>query len=152
MAGPASAVSFDAGGYDTSIYGYARLNASYDIDENVSNDTSSFSYSDINVGAAEKNEATGYFGSEATQTRIGIVTTSPEGVEVKVEADFRGGFRLRHGYGSYKGVLAGQTWSNFSSFVGNNLHFGLRRSARFSWLSEPGSTASLHKRPDLRVS
>jgi hypothetical protein len=119
MAGPASAVSFDAGGYDTSIYGYARLNASYDIDENVSNDTSSFDYSKINVGANEKNEATGYFGSEATQTRIGIVTTSPEGVEVKVEADFRGGFRLRHGYGSYKGVLAGQTWSNFTSFVGN---------------------------------
>ncbi|MGK2188142.1 MAG: hypothetical protein ACI97Y_000048, partial [Pseudomonadales bacterium] len=51
MAGPASAVSFDAGGYDTSIYGYARLNASYDIDENVSNDTSSFDYSKINVGA-----------------------------------------------------------------------------------------------------
>jgi hypothetical protein len=119
MAGPASAVSFDAGGYDTSIYGYARLNASYDIDENVSNDTSSFGYSDINVGAAETNEATGYFGSESNQTRIGIVTTSPEGVEVKVEADFRGGFRLRHGYGSYKGVLAGQTWSNFTSFVGN---------------------------------
>ncbi|MFT7291758.1 MAG: hypothetical protein ACI8SG_000655, partial [Marinobacter psychrophilus] len=79
----------------------------------------SFDYSKINVGANEKNEATGYFGSEATQTRIGIVTTSPEGVEVKVEADFRGGFRLRHGYGSYKGVLAGQTWSNFTSFVGN---------------------------------
>ena len=119
VAGPASAVSFDTGGYDTSIYGHARLNASYDIDEKVSNDTSSFKYSEINVGTDEDNEATGYFGSEATQTRIGIVTTSPEGLEIKVEADFRGGFRLRHGYGSYKGVLAGQTWSNFSSFAGN---------------------------------
>ena len=37
-----------------------------------------------------------------------------------VEGDFRGGtLRLRHGYGSYKGVLAGQTWSNYNSFVGN---------------------------------
>lgn len=142
MAGPASAVSFDAGGYDTSIYGYARLNASYDIDENVSNDTSSFSYSDINVGADETNEATGYFGSEATQTRIGIVTTSPEGVEVKVEADFRGGFRLRHGYGSYKGVLAGQTWSNFTSFVGNT--------STLDFDSLPGTAGYQSRVPQLR--
>jgi hypothetical protein len=142
MAGPASAVSFDAGGYDTSIYGYARLNASYDIDENVSNDTSSFSYSDINVGADETNEATGYFGSESTQTRIGIVTKSPEGLEVKVEADFRGGFRLRHGYGSYKGVLAGQTWSNFTSFVGNT--------STLDFDSLPGTAGYQSRVPQLR--
>jgi len=42
MAGPASAVSFDAGGWNTSVNGYARLNASYDIDEDVSSSTRSF--------------------------------------------------------------------------------------------------------------
>ncbi|MCL1478364.1 MAG: porin [Marinobacter sp.] len=40
-----------------------------------------------------------------------------------MEGDFRGNgggsVRLRHAYGSYKGILAGQTWSNFTSFVGN---------------------------------
>ncbi|MGK0522527.1 MAG: hypothetical protein ACI92N_000150 [Pseudomonadales bacterium] len=123
LAGQAGAVSFDAGGWNTSVYGYARLNASYDIDENVSSSTRSFNYNAINVGAAEDNEASGYFGADAFQSRIGIKTTSPEGVTFNVEGDFRGGgggtLRLRHAYGSYNGVLAGQTWSNFTSFVGN---------------------------------
>jgi hypothetical protein len=123
MAGPASAVSFDAGGWDTSVNGYARLNASYDIDEDVSSSTRSFNYNAINVGAAENNEATGSFGADAFQSRIGVKTTSPEGVTVNIEGDFRGSgggsVRLRHAYGSYKGILAGQTWSNFTSFVGN---------------------------------
>jgi hypothetical protein len=123
LAGQAGAVSFDAGGWNTSVYGYARLNASYDIDENVSSSTRSFDYNAINVGAAEDNEASGYFGADAFQSRIGLKTTSPEGVTFNVEGDFRGGgggtLRLRHAYGSYNGVLAGQTWSNFTSFVGN---------------------------------
>lgn len=120
MAGQAGAVSFDAGGWDTSVYGYARLNASYDIDENVSTSTRSMDYSAINVGSAEDNEPTGYFGADAVQSRIGIKTTSPEGVVFNVEGDFRGGnLRLRHAYGSYNGVLAGQTWSNYTSFVGS---------------------------------
>ena len=123
MAGPASAVSFDAGGWDTSVNGYARLNASYDIDEDVSSSTRSFNYNAINVGAAENNEATGSFGADAFQSRIGVKTTSPESVTVNIEGDFRGSgggsVRLRHAYGSYKGILAGQTWSNFTSFVGN---------------------------------
>ncbi|MBU2953487.1 DcaP family trimeric outer membrane transporter [Marinobacter sp. F3R08] len=120
VAGQAGAVSFTAGDYDMAVYGYARLNASYDIDENVSTSTRSFNYNAINVGAAEDNEATGYFGADAVQSRIGVRATSPEGVMVNVEGDFRGGtIRLRHAYGSYKGVLAGQTWSNFTSFVGN---------------------------------
>jgi hypothetical protein len=123
IAGPASAVSFDAGGWDTSVYGYARLNASYDIDEDVSSSTRSFNYNAINVGAAEDNEATGSFGADAFQSRIGVNTTSPEGLTVNIEGDFRGSgggsVRLRHAFGSYKGILAGQTWSNFTSFVGN---------------------------------
>jgi len=65
-------------------------------------------------------EATGHFDADAVQSRIGVKTVSPEGVTFNVEGDFRGGtLRLRHGYGSYKGVLAGQTWSNYNSFVGN---------------------------------
>jgi hypothetical protein len=120
MAAPASAVSFDAGGWNTSVYGYARLNASYDIDENVTSSTQSFNYNAINVGAAEDNEATGYFDADAVQSRIGVKTTSPEGVVFNIEGDFRPGtLRLRHAYGSYNGILMGQTWSNFTSFVGS---------------------------------
>ncbi|MGO1233965.1 MAG: DcaP family trimeric outer membrane transporter, partial [Marinobacter sp.] len=46
----------------------------------------------------------------------------PEGVKMVVEGDFRGSgggeLRLRHAYGEYNGILAGQTWSNFNSFAG----------------------------------
>ncbi|WP_434049668.1 hypothetical protein [Marinobacter salarius] len=118
VAAQAQAVSFEAGGYEASVYGYARFNASYDIDEEVGISTRSGSYNLINTSGSDG--ATGHFGADAVQTRIGVKTTSPEGVNVTVEGDFRGGtLRLRHGYGEYKGVLMGQTWSNYTSFVGN---------------------------------
>ncbi|MDO3720867.1 DcaP family trimeric outer membrane transporter [Marinobacter sp. chi1] len=118
VAGQASAANFSAGEYDMSVYGYARLNASYDIDEEVGISTRSGAYSAINTTDAD--EPTGVFGADAVQTRIGVKTTTPEGVNITVEGDFRGGtLRLRHGFGEYNGVLMGQTWSNFNSFVGN---------------------------------
>ena len=119
-ASQAMAVELQTGDYKSSLYGYARLNASYDINEDVSSSTRSFDYSAINVGAAEDNEVTGFFGADAVQSRIGFKTMSPEGVTFNIEGDFRPGtLRLRHAYGSYHGVLMGQTWSNFTSFVGN---------------------------------
>ncbi|MBW0147450.1 DcaP family trimeric outer membrane transporter [Marinobacter arenosus] len=120
VAGQAGAVSFTAGDYDMALYGYARLNASYDIDSNQALSTRSGSYAGL---AGNDNAAEGHFGADAFQSRIGLKATSPEGVLVNVEGDFRGGgggsLRLRHAYGSYMNVLAGQTWSNFTSFVGN---------------------------------
>ncbi len=114
----ANAVSFNAGDYDVSVYGYGRLNASYDIDSNQATPfgTRSASFS----GLANNDDAPdGHFGADAVQSRLGVTTTSPEGVKVTVEGDFRPGtMRLRHGFGEYNGVLMGQTWSNFSSFVG----------------------------------
>ncbi len=120
VAGQAGAVSFTAGDYDMAVYGYARFNASYDIDSNQALSTRSGSYDGL---AGNDDAAEGHFGADAFQSRIGVKATSPEGVMVNVEGDFRGGgggsLRLRHAYGSYMGVLAGQTWSNFTSFVGN---------------------------------
>jgi hypothetical protein len=127
MAGPAGAIDFKAGDYDVAVYGYARLNATYDIDENIAGrGTRSADFSKINVGAAEANEASGHFGADARQSRIGFQVMSPEGVKVVVEGDFRGtastgngDLRLRHAYGEYNGWLMGRYWSNFTSFVGN---------------------------------
>lgn len=120
VAGQAGAVSFTAGDYDMAVYGYARLNASYDIDSNQALSTRSGSYAGL---AGNDDAAEGHFGADAFQSRIGVKATSPEGVMVNVEGDFRGSgggsLRLRHAYGSYMGILAGQTWSNFTSFVGN---------------------------------
>ncbi|SFR45607.1 hypothetical protein SAMN04488073_1520 [Marinobacter gudaonensis] len=120
VAGQAGAVNFKAGDYDMSVYGYARFNASYDVDSNQALSTRSGSYAGL---AGNDNAPEGHFGADAFQSRIGVKTTSPEGVMINIEGDFRGGgggtLRLRHAYGSYNGVLAGQTWSNFTSFVGN---------------------------------
>lgn len=125
-AGHASAFDFKAGGYDASVYGYARLNATYDIDENLatSRGTRSANYSQINTSGAD--EPTGIFGADAVQSRLGVKVMTPEDVKVVVEGDFRGAngtsnsnLRLRHAYGEYHGVLMGQTWSNYNSFVGN---------------------------------
>lgn len=120
IASQAGAFELSAGDYQAELYGYARFNASYDIDEEIGISTRAGAFSAINTGAAEDDEVTGHFGADAVQTRIGLRTTTPEGVKVVVEGDFRGGtLRLRHGYGEFKGVLLGQTWSNFNSFVGN---------------------------------
>jgi len=117
MASQAGAVSFSAGDYDVNVYGYARLNASYDVDSDQSLSTRSGSYGGL---AGNDDAAEGHFGADAVQSRLGFKTTSPEGLNVTVEGDFRpGNLRLRHAFGEYKGVLMGQTWSNFTSFVGN---------------------------------
>lgn len=130
IASPASAMTIlgdadhmsDLKGYKIDIYGYARLNASYDIDEDIASSTRSTSFGAINTGADEDNEATGFFGADAFQSRIGVKTVTPQGVKIVVEGDFRGSgggeLRIRHAYGEYKGVMAGRNWSNYNSFVG----------------------------------
>ncbi|WP_166257837.1 DcaP family trimeric outer membrane transporter [Marinobacter salicampi] len=119
VAAQASAVEFSAGEYEMNLYGYGRLNASYDIDNNNALSTRSASYGSL----ATDSGSDGHFGADAFQSRIGLTTMTPEGVKVNIEGDFRGGgggtLRLRHAYGSYKNVLMGQTWSNYTSFVGN---------------------------------
>jgi hypothetical protein len=122
MAGQVQAFDFSAGDVDASVYGYARLNMSYDLDENIANPghrAGDFS----KLGGADQ-DADGHFGAAASQSRIGVKATNSDGVMVNIEGDFMGAdyqggaLRLRHAYGSYNGILAGQTWSNYNSFVG----------------------------------
>ena len=143
VAGQAGAVSFTAGDYDMAVYGYARLNASYDIDSNQALSTRSGSYAGL---AGNDDAADGHFGADAFQSRLGVKATSPEGVMVNLEGDFRGSgggvLRLRHAYGSYMGVLAGQTWSNFNSFVGNT--------STLDFDSLPGNAGFQSRRAQMR--
>ncbi|MBL1273242.1 MAG: hypothetical protein ACI92B_001788 [Marinobacter maritimus] len=126
LANAASAIQIETDDAKIDIYGYARLNASYDINEDISRSsgTRSGDFSQVNTGAAENSEASGYFGADAVQSRLGIRTRMANGVMVNVEGDFRGGanggqLRLRHAYGQYGNWLMGRTWSNYNSFVGN---------------------------------
>lgn len=115
VAGQVQAFSFSAGDVDAELYGYARLSMSYDIDEDISNGTQSG-----NPNSITGSDVDGHFGASAAQSRIGLTATNDDGVTFKIEGDFApGNFRLRHAYGSYNGVLAGQTWSNYTSFVGS---------------------------------
>ena len=123
ITGQAAAVGFSAGDATVDIYGYARLNASYDIDEEISraSGTRSGDFSKVNTGAAEDNEVSGHFGADAVQSRIGVRTTLPNDVKVTIEGDFRttiSTVRLRHAYGPYKNWLLGRTWSNHTAFTG----------------------------------
>ncbi|WP_338072216.1 DcaP family trimeric outer membrane transporter [Billgrantia desiderata] len=62
----------------------------------------------------------------ATQSRIGFRTSTPvdgSTLDTVIEGDFwsynddNPRFNLRHAYGSWNGILAGQTWSNYTTFV-----------------------------------
>ena len=60
--------------------------------------------------------------NELDQSRLGFEVTrkTPKGnVFARLETDFAGieGFRIRHAYGQYRGLLVGQTWSLFSNIT-----------------------------------
>lgn len=120
VASQASALTLNVGDdTEASLYGYARLNMSYDLDGNRAVSTRAGSFSPANE------DITGHFGADVQQSRIGVKVNHASGVMVNIEGDFRGSgsspgsLRMRHAYGTYNGVLAGRTWSNYLSFVGN---------------------------------
>ncbi|EMP55286.1 hypothetical protein MSNKSG1_11583 [Marinobacter santoriniensis NKSG1] len=120
VASQASAVSLNVGDdVEASLYGYARLNMSYDLNDNRAVSTRAGSFTPANQ------DIEGHFGADVQQSRVGIKVTHASGVMVNIEGDFRGSgngagsLRMRHAYGTYQGFLAGRTWSNYVSFVGN---------------------------------
>lgn len=145
----ASAVSFTAGDAKVDLYGFARVNAVYDIDEKISggNGGQAGNFGAVNTGIEEENEISGHFDADAAQSRIGIRANLPTGVKVNVEGDFRTStstLRLRHAYGQYKNWTIGQTWSNFNSFVGNTPTIDMDGAA--------GNAGLQSRRPQIRYS
>ncbi|MDW7746823.1 DcaP family trimeric outer membrane transporter [Halomonas sp.] len=119
MASASHAVDFEVGDTKASVYGYAKLDIIYDVDADLGN---SIGHSNI----ALDNEASqdGHFNMHAYQSRIGFQTSTPvsgSDLVTRIEGDFYGSgggsFRLRHAYGSWNDILAGQTWTNFYGFV-----------------------------------
>ena len=121
VASQASALTLNVGDdTEASLYGYARLNMSYDLDGNraVSTRTGTFAPS-------ANEDVEGHFGADVQQSRLGVKVKHASGVAITVEGDFRGSgngagsLRMRHAYGEYNGFMAGRNWSNYVSFVGN---------------------------------
>lgn len=121
VAGQAGAVELNTGDYKTNLYGFARIVAAYDIDEEISNGGRAGNFSKITKGNADT--ADGHFGMDANTSRVGLSVVNPEGVKVVVEFDFDNSAsldpRLRHAYGEYNNVRIGRYWSNYNSWVGN---------------------------------
>ena len=121
VASQASALTLNVGDdTEASLYGYARLNMSYDLDGNRAVSTRAGSFS-----PSANEDVEGHFGADVQQSRIGVKVKHASGVAITVEGDFRGSgngagsLRMRHAYGEYKGFMAGRNWSNYTSFVGN---------------------------------
>ncbi|MCP4330912.1 MAG: hypothetical protein GY791_21195 [Alphaproteobacteria bacterium] len=138
VAAPANAVvggdkpgSFRLPGSNTSVAigGYAKLDLIYDINNYQGN---SFSFGGIPLNAppnSARTEADGNFRLHARQSRLWVKTWTPTDwgeFATHIEGDFEGAggnevfsnsssFRLRHAYGQLGNVLAGQTWTNFST-------------------------------------
>lgn len=118
VASASHAVDFEVGDTTASVYGYAKLDIIYDVDADMGN---LITHSAIDLDGEPSQD--GHFNMHAYQSRIGFSTVTPVSgstLETKIEGDFYGpnnNFRLRHGYGSWNGILAGQTWTNFYGFV-----------------------------------
>ncbi|MDN3518635.1 DcaP family trimeric outer membrane transporter [Aquisalimonas lutea] len=124
-AGSAHALSTDVGNTELTIQGYAKLDMIYDVDADLGN-----SVSHGNLGSTVNpdtyKDIDGHTRMHAYQSRIGFGTATPMDMggdlNTYIEGDFYGAgggeLRLRHAYGTWNGVLAGQTWSNFNTFVG----------------------------------
>jgi len=131
------AFEFKAGDTDVNISGYVKLDAIYDVDADIGD----FAILP-RVGLDGSNVAEGHSNLHARQSRIRLSTRTPTSDDTLVtvfEWDMYGGEsnspqpRLRHAYGSWNGVLAGQTWTNFIS----DRALGQMRKVNF--LPEPGA-------------
>jgi hypothetical protein len=119
VAGQAGAVELSTGDYETNLYGFARVVAAYDLDEDISNGGRAGNFDKITTGNADT--ADGHFGMDANTSRLGLSVVNPQGVKTVVEFDFDGSGgldpRLRYAYGEYNGVLIGRYWSNYNSWI-----------------------------------
>lgn len=125
-AGSAGAAEFAAGDTTINLSGYTKLDAIYNVNEDVG-DIAFFR--DLEV--PDNDVVEGSTRMHARETRLHFGTNTLVGGDeliTVIETDFFGGGgnevvtnshspRLRHAYAQWRGILAGQTWSNFMPMV-----------------------------------
>lgn len=119
VASASHGVDFEVGDTKASVYGYAKLDIIYDVDDDMGN---LITHSEITEDGVDSKD--GNFNMHAYQSRIGFKTSTPvagSDLVTQIEGDFYGSgggeLRLRHAFGSWNGILAGQTWTNLYGFV-----------------------------------
>lgn len=102
---------------DVAFGGYAKLDMLYDADYDLGPSTNPYQVINPDNRTEGRTDFTAYESRlnfrTHTQTDYGRLTTYIEGHFLP-----DGDFGMRHAYGKLNGVLAGQTWTNFMSFVG----------------------------------
>lgn len=103
---------------DIAFGGYVKLDAFYDFDYDLGTATDPFSLRNPEANSTDGRASFTAYESRLnfrthTKTDYGNLTTFFEGHFIP-----NGSFNIRHAYGELGGFLAGQTWSNFMSFVG----------------------------------
>jgi hypothetical protein len=124
-----AAAAFTINGGDNTkldIYGYIKADARYDVNENLGDKSPAANISAVSTSDTVNTAdlTNGHFNMTAQQTRLGLnftQGTDSGDVKAKFEGDWASGgsayaLRIRHAYVEYKGVLVGQTWSNFTSW------------------------------------
>ena len=147
----ASPLSFNVGA-DTriTIYGYIKGDLIYDSGYDLGRTTFGLTTIGLPGGPAAGNFTRG----QASQSRFGFKIDGGD-FKARVEGDFFGagnGFRLRHAYGEWNGILVGQTWSNFMplesypstvDFEGPvGIPFARVQQVRYSYISGPIAVAA----------
>lgn len=101
VAGAAQAYTIEAGDTTANIYGYAKLDLIYDVDDKLGN---AVNRSLIRLDGVDGSD--GHTTMHAYQSRLGFTTATPAGgseLKTMIEGDFYGSgggtFRLRHAYG-----------------------------------------------------
>ncbi len=118
----ASAVDFQAGDSTVSLYGYAKLDVLYDVGDVRAGANGLGEFVKFNNIALDGPTTSGHTDLHANESRLGVRTRTPTDqgdLVINIEGDFFfGGLRMRQAYGSWNGVTAGQTWTNFHTFAG----------------------------------
>lgn len=115
-----SAFEINAGDSTATIYGFAKLNMIYDMDERLG---TFVTHGSIRLDGEDYAE--GHTQFDASHSRLGVkvlTDTNHGSITTVIEGDFNtaggtGPFRLRHAYGEWNGIMAGQNWSNFGGFL-----------------------------------
>jgi hypothetical protein len=120
MAAP-QALTLEAGGIATQFGGFVKLDAMQDFDPIGVEDQ--FKVNSVPVSSDPDSQLGGSSHMTARATRLTLDVRSNDGpstgLRAYVEGDFYGSgnaFRIRHGYGEWRGLLAGTTWSTFQDF------------------------------------
>lgn len=116
------AIDFDIKETNISLYGFAKLDMLYDVGDVRAGSRGMGKAVDFgNIALDGQASTSGHSDFHADESRLGVRTRTPTeqgDLTVNIEGDFwNGNLRLRQAYGSWNGLTAGQTWSNFHTFI-----------------------------------